>query len=196
MQSDLPLQYREGMDPFQIMTDFRESIHMRVYCDLTATELEWRQIRDKDSNELVWVQKPIPVPGRKAILTEDGIKIVMDVLDTKINKISPMATFNRQECIQSAVELHWAIASAIGADLDEFLTDPDMVVQFNAVLMTIMNLIYDFNKLAENGEFRKWAKDILTIQYQHDSDMEEEPRGLVGGIKGFLSRQPPSPPNR
>ena len=49
-------------------------------------------------------------------------------------------------------------------------------------------------KLAENGEFRKWAKDILTIQYQHGDEEFEESKGLLGGLKAALTRQPPSAP--
>jgi hypothetical protein len=190
MQNDLPFQYREGQDPFQLMTDYRKEIHNRIYCDLTATEMVWKKVIDPDTRKERWDEKPVSVPGREAVLTEDGVKIVMDVLDTKINKITPMATLDRNECIRSAVELDWAISKAIGADLDEFLTNEKMDIQFDSVLDTVMNLIYDFNKLAEKGAFREWAKEILSVQYNRENEIAEEDKGLLGGLRGMFNRQP------
>lgn len=192
MMSDMPFQYKEGLDPFQLMTEYREEIHNRIYEDLTATKAEQKKVIDADTKKEKWTVVFVPVPGRNAVLTEDGVKIVMDVLDTKVNKITPMATLDRNECIRSAQEMDWAVSKAIGADLDEFLTNENMIVQFDSVLDTLMNLIYDFNKLAENGNFRKWSEKILSVQINRDNDIDEENKGLLGNMKAMFSRQPPN----
>lgn len=178
------------------MVDFREEIHDRIYMDVTATRMEWGKVIDPDTRKEKWVKQFLPVPGRNAVLTEDGAKILMDVLDSHINKITPMTTLTRNDSIRNTVELDWAVSKAIGADLDEFLTNEDMILQFDAILDTTMVLVFNFNMLAEKGAFREWSKQILSIQYSKDSEGMEESKGLLGGFKQMLSRQHGDDSNR
>lgn len=172
----------DAADPFQIMTSYSEDIVDQIRCDLSATEVKYITRIDPDTNRKFKEKNYSPMAGRTPVLNDEGIKIILEKLHEHVNKITPMSKLTRMDAIRNTLDLDLAVAKAIGLDLDRYLTNDGMLLQFDSVLDTMMTMYFNFNMMAEAGGFREWSKGILSVGINRDMGEEEQKKGLLPSL--------------